>query len=45
MGVFVPDNPFPDFTVLGLTISGAQLLFALGGLAIAVGVFTSRSAS
>ncbi|MBK7045111.1 MAG: inorganic phosphate transporter [bacterium] len=40
MGVFVPDNPFPDFTVLGLTISGAQLLFALGGLAIAVGVFT-----
>jgi len=40
MGVFVPDNPFPDLTVLGLTISGAQLLFALGGLAIAVGVFT-----
>lgn len=40
VGVFVPDNPFRELHVLGLTITGAQQLFALGGLAIAVGVFT-----
>lgn len=40
MGVFVPDSPFRDVSALGVTISGAQQLFALGGLAIAVGVFT-----
>lgn len=40
VGVFVPDNPFRDVHVLGLTITGVQQLFALGGLAIAVGVYT-----
>ncbi|MBM4130817.1 inorganic phosphate transporter [bacterium] len=40
VGVFVPDNPFRDVHVVGLTITGAQQLFALGGLAIAVGVYT-----
>jgi len=40
IGVFVPDNPFHDVHVLGLTLSGAQLLFGLGGLAIAAGVIT-----
>ena len=41
MGVFVPDNPFPDLEVLGwFTISGVQQLFFLGAVAIAVGVFT-----
>ncbi len=41
MGVFVPASPFGDLNVLGLfTLSGAQQLFFLGGVAIAVGVFT-----
>jgi inorganic phosphate transporter, PiT family len=40
MGVFVPDNPFPDITFLGVTISGVRQLFFLGSVAIAVGVFT-----
>jgi PiT family inorganic phosphate transporter len=40
MGVFLPDNPFRDVELWGVTISGARQLFALGGLAIAVGVFT-----
>lgn len=40
MGVFLPDNPFRDVTVLGVTLSAAQLLFLLGGLAIAAGIMT-----
>ncbi|HPF69726.1 MAG TPA: inorganic phosphate transporter [Candidatus Krumholzibacteria bacterium] len=40
MGVFVPDNPFRDVEFGGFTLSGGQLLFALGGIAIGVGVFT-----
>lgn len=41
MGVFVPVAPFSDITFLGLfTLSAEQQLFFLGGLAIAVGVFT-----
>jgi PiT family inorganic phosphate transporter len=41
MGVFVPVSPFSDITFLGLfTLSAAQQLFFLGGLAIALGVFT-----
>lgn len=41
MGVFVPVSPFSDITFLGLfTLSAAQQLFFLGGVAIAVGVFT-----
>jgi PiT family inorganic phosphate transporter len=39
--VFVPVAPFSDITFLGLfTLSAEQQLFFLGGLAIAVGVFT-----
>ena len=41
MGVFVPASPFRDVRVAGLfTLTGTQQLFLLGGLAIAVGVFT-----
>ncbi len=41
MGVFVPVSPFHDVGVGGLfTLSGVQQLFLLGGIAIAVGVFT-----
>ncbi len=41
MGVFVADNPFRDTSVFGLfTQTGVQLLFLLGGLAIAAGVIT-----
>jgi PiT family inorganic phosphate transporter len=41
MGVFVPIAPFPQLNILGLfTLSGAQILFLLGGIAIAAGVLT-----
>ena len=41
MGVFVPVSPFTAFGVGGLfTVSSAQQLFLIGGVAIAVGVFT-----
>ena len=41
MGVFVPVAPFPDILFgHGFSISSAQQLFLVGGLAIAVGVFT-----
>lgn len=41
MGVFVPVAPFDSLNVGGLfTFSGAQQLFLLGGLAIALGVYT-----
>jgi len=40
MGVFVPVSPFDSITLLGLSFSPAQQLFFLGGIAIAVGVFT-----
>ena len=41
MGVFVPVSPFTPFSLGGLwTVSSAQQLFLLGGLAIAAGVFT-----
>ncbi len=40
MGVFVPVAPFRPFeTYLG-TVSGSEQLFILGGIAMAVGVFT-----
>jgi len=41
VGVFVPSSPFQDVTlpIIG-TFTGAQQLFFLGGLAIAVGVAT-----
>ncbi len=40
MGVFVPVAHLSDISLLGITFSGAQQLFLLGGIAIAVGVFT-----
>jgi PiT family inorganic phosphate transporter len=41
MGVFVNVSPFHDIDVGGLfTLTGVQQLFFLGGVAIAVGVFT-----
>lgn len=40
MGVFVPVAPLEAISFLGFTFSSAQQLFLLGGIAIAVGVFT-----
>lgn len=41
MGVFVPSSPFQDLNFLGLfDLSSGQQLFFLGGVAIAVGVYT-----
>lgn len=40
VGVFVPAKPFPELTIGQLTLSSAQQLFLLGGLAIAAGVLT-----
>ncbi len=41
MGVFVPVSPFSDVSFFGLfNLTGAQQLFFVGGIAIAVGVFT-----
>ncbi|MBN2492698.1 MAG: anion permease [Planctomycetes bacterium] len=43
VGVFVPSSPFVPLDVLGaFQLSPGQLLFLLGGIAIAVGVFYSR---
>lgn len=41
MGVFVPASPFETFRVAGLDVSGVQQLFLLGGLAIALGIWTN----
>jgi PiT family inorganic phosphate transporter len=41
MGVFVPISPFTDINILNVfTFSSKEQLFLLGGIAIAVGVFT-----
>ncbi|MBL6989153.1 MAG: inorganic phosphate transporter [Bacteriovoracaceae bacterium] len=41
MGVFVSSTPFKDISLGSLyTLTGAQQLFALGGIAIAIGVYT-----
>ena len=41
MGVFVPISPFTDINILNVfTFSSKEQLFLLGGVAIAVGVFT-----
>lgn len=41
MGVFIPASPFSDISFFGwMTFSSAQQLFLIGGIAIAVGVFT-----
>jgi len=41
MGVFINSSPFKDISLAGfLNLSSTQLLFLIGGIAIAVGVFT-----
>jgi PiT family inorganic phosphate transporter len=41
MGVFIPVSPFPDIHIAGFfSLSSVQILFLLGALAIAVGIFT-----
>lgn len=40
MGVFVPSSPFSDFSLSGFSFSGIQVLFLVGAIAIAVGIFT-----
>jgi PiT family inorganic phosphate transporter len=40
VGVFIPAQPFPDIMLGDFAFSSTQQLFLLGGLAIAVGVFT-----
>jgi len=40
MGVFVQVSPFNDIVIGNVTFAGIQQLFLLGGVAIAVGVFT-----
>jgi PiT family inorganic phosphate transporter len=41
MGVFIPVSPFHDVNIAGIfSLSSVQLLFLLGGVAIAVGIFT-----
>lgn len=41
MGVFIPVSPFSDISLFGwFNLTGAQQLFFIGGIAIAVGVFT-----
>lgn len=41
MGVFVPVSPFKDIHIFNMAmISGKQLLFLIGALAIAVGIYT-----
>ena len=41
MGVFVPVSPFSDISIFGMfNLTSAQQLFFIGGIAIAVGVFT-----
>ena len=41
MGVFINSSPFQDITLVGLFhLSSIQQLFIIGGIAIAIGVFT-----
>jgi PiT family inorganic phosphate transporter len=40
VGVFIPAKPFPDLVAGAITLSSAQQLFLLGGLAVALGVLT-----
>ncbi len=40
MGVFVPSSPFTDLRLTPFTVTSVQQLFLLGGMAIAVGVYT-----
>ena len=40
VGVFIPAKPLPDLLIGQYVITATQQLFALGGIAIAIGVFT-----
>lgn len=40
VGVFIPAKPFPDITAGSFVFSSTQQLFLMGGIAIAIGVFT-----
>jgi len=40
MGVFIQVSPFQNIVIGNITITGIQQLFLLGGVAIAIGVFT-----
>ncbi len=40
MGVFVPVSPFKSIEVFGISFSATNVLFFIGALAIALGVFT-----
>lgn len=40
VGVFIPAKPFPDIIAGGFVFNSTQQLFLMGGLAIAIGVFT-----
>ena len=40
VGVFIPAKPFPDLVAGSFVFTSTQQLFLMGGLAIAVGVFT-----
>lgn len=40
VGVFIPAKPFPDIVIWGWLFTSTQQLFLMGGVAIAVGVFT-----
>jgi len=40
MGVFIPSSPFTDLNIAGLDFSSTQQLFLIGGIAIAIGVYT-----
>lgn len=41
VGIFIPISPFSDISFMGIfKLNGAQQLFFIGGLAIALGVFT-----
>lgn len=40
MGMFVSASMFGDLNLFGITITGVQQLFFLGGFAIAIGIFT-----
>ncbi|GLS82073.1 inorganic phosphate transporter [Paraferrimonas haliotis] len=40
MGVFVSSSPFESFSTMGFSVTSTMQLFFLGGVAIAVGVFT-----
>ncbi|EKD08748.1 inorganic phosphate transporter [Limnospira fusiformis KN01] len=40
MGVFVSSSPFTNFNIGSVSISSVQQLFLMGGIAIAIGVYT-----